>query len=116
MSSGNSYNGGRTRVGTKVYLNLYDLSPLNDCLFQIGVGLHHSGIEIMGREYSFGSGSGIFESSPKEAGGARFKFQLEMGTFEGGSKELNRALDNLRSEGFGVGYIFVTCYYTSYWL
>ena len=103
MSSGNSYNGGRTRVGTKVFLNVYDLSPLNDSfLFQIGCGIHHSGIEIMGREYSFGSGGGIFESNPKEAGGARFKFQLEMGSFEGGSKELNRALDNLRSEGFGV--------------
>lgn len=43
MSFGNGYNGGRTRMGTQVFLNVYDLSPMNDCLFQIGFGLHHSG-------------------------------------------------------------------------
>ena len=55
----------------------------------------------MGREYSFGSGGGIFESTPREAGGAPFRLQLDMGSYEGGSKELNRALDDLRSSGFG---------------
>jgi hypothetical protein len=91
----------KTKKGTKVFVNLYDLSPMNDYLVPVGCGLHHSGIEISGVEYSFGSGAGIFEGPPKEASGARFRYQLEMGAFEGGSKELNRALDDLRSEGFG---------------
>ena len=33
------------------------------------MGLHHSGVEILGKEYSFASGGGIFDSSPKEAPG-----------------------------------------------
>ena len=82
-------------------LNVYDLSPANDYLFQVGLGLHHSGVEISGREYSFGSGGGIFESPPKVAPGARFRVQLDLGAYDGGSKELNKALDDLRSEGFG---------------
>ncbi|KAL3944408.1 MAG: hypothetical protein SGBAC_001532 [Bacillariaceae sp.] len=101
MSFGNSYNGGRTKMGTKVFLNLYDLSPMNDYLVPVGFGLHHSGIEISGTEYSFGSGGGIFEGPPKQASGARFRYQLEMGTFEGGSQEVNKALDALRHDGFG---------------
>lgn len=84
-----------------MFLNLYDLSPMNDYLVPVGFGLHHSGIEINGVEYSFGSGGGIFEGPPKQAPGARFRFQLEMGTFEGGSHELDKALDELRRGGFG---------------
>lgn len=81
-------------------LNIYDLSPANDYLFPIGLGLYHSGLEISGREYSYGSGgSGIFETSPKEAPGARFRCQVELGSFDGGTKELNQALDDLRSSG-----------------
>ena len=81
-------------------LNLYDLSPANDYLFSVGLGLHHSGLEIAGREYSYGSGgSGIFEHSPKDAPGARFRCQIELGSYDGGSKELNQALDDLRSSG-----------------
>ena len=80
-------------------LNLYDLSPANDYLFPMGLGLHHSGLEIDGREYSYGDGGGIFEGPPKEAPGARFRCQIELGSFDGGSKELNQALDDLRSNG-----------------
>lgn len=79
-------------------MNVYDLTPANDYLFPIGLGLHHTGIEIMGREYSYGSGGGgIFESPPKMAPGARFRCQIELGSYEGGTKELNQALDELRS-------------------
>lgn len=85
---------------TKVLLNIYDLSPANDYLFPIGLGLYHSGLEISGREYSYGSGgSGIFETPPKEAPGARFRCQVDLGSFDGGTKELNEALDDLRSNG-----------------
>ena len=81
-------------------LNLYDLSPANDYLFSVGLGLHHSGLEIAGREYSYGSGgSGIFEHAPKDAPGARFRCQIDLGSYDGGSKELNQALDDLRSSG-----------------
>jgi len=92
MSGGRGYEGGRTRMGTKVILNVYDLSPANDCLYSVGMGLHHSGVEILGREYSFASGGGIFDSSPKEAPGAQFREAIELGAFDGGSSELQSAI------------------------
>mmetsp|Transcript_41442 Transcript_41442/g.70963 ORF Transcript_41442/g.70963 Transcript_41442/m.70963 type:complete len:253 (+) Transcript_41442:150-908(+) len=98
MSGGRGYEGGRTRMGTKVILNIYDLSPANDFLYSIGMGLHHSGVEILGREYSFASGGGIFDSSPKEAPGAQFREAIELGAFDGGSSELQSAISDLREE------------------
>lgn len=84
--------------GTKVVLNVYDLSPANDALWTIGFGLHHSGIEIMGTEYSFASGGGIFESTPKEAPGAKFRVAIELGSFDGGQAQLRQALSDLRND------------------
>lgn len=90
------------QVTTKVLLNVYDLSPANDYLVVVGMGLHHSGVEILGREYSYGSGGGVFDGPPRTAPGARFRCQLDLGTFEGGKDRLNRALDELRhGGGFG---------------
>jgi len=85
-------------MGTKVVLNVYDLSQANDYLVSVGLGLHHSGVEILGREYSYASGGGIFDSSPKEAQGAKFRNSIELGSFDGGSSELNSAISNLREE------------------
>jgi PPPDE putative peptidase domain len=78
--------------GTKVLLNIYDLSPANDALWMIGFGLHHSGVEISGTEYSFASGGGIFESTPKQASGAQFRVTVELGAYDGGQAELRKAL------------------------
>jgi len=82
-------------MGTKVLLNVYDLSPANDYLCAVGLGLHHSGVEILGREYSFASGGGIFDSSPKDAPGAKFRESIELGVFEGGSAELQSAISGV---------------------
>lgn len=84
---------------TKVILHLYDLSPANDIiLYAIGCGLHHSGIEILGDEYSFSSGAGIFHSTPKDAPGAIFRESLELGLFDGGTKQLQSILSELRQD------------------
>jgi len=60
--------------------------------------LHHSGVEILGVEYSFASGGGIFESSPKVAPGALFRESVELGAFDGGQQELQRAIADLRDD------------------
>jgi hypothetical protein len=78
--------------GTKVLLNIYDLSPANDALWAIGFGLHHSGVEILGSEYSYASGGGVFENTPKQAAGARFRVTVELGAYDGGQAELRKAL------------------------
>jgi hypothetical protein len=41
----------------KVWLNVYDLNPNNDALIYIGLGAFHSGVEVHGTEYTFGSGA-----------------------------------------------------------
>jgi hypothetical protein len=81
-----------------VILNIYDLTPANDALWNIGFGLHHSGVEILGTEYSFASGGGIFESTPKEAPGATFRIALELGSFDGGQGEVRKAISDLRDD------------------
>jgi hypothetical protein len=97
--------GGRSRVGTRVYLNVYDLAPINDYLYPIGCGLHHSGVEILGSEYSFASGAGIFKATPKEAPPpARFREQIDMGLFDGGQAELRVVISELRDEWGPIDY------------
>lgn len=90
--------GGRTKMTSKVTLNLYDLSPANEYLYALGLGLHHSGIEILGTEYSFASGAGVFEAPPKVAGGAIYRESIELGYMQGGSTEVKGVLDELKQE------------------
>lgn len=97
MSSFGGGGGSRTRMGMKVCLNVYDLSPANDFLYPIGFGMHHSGVEVMGSEYTFASGAGIFSHQPKVVpGGAIFREQLELGIYEGSVKDLNFIISELR--------------------
>ena len=56
---------------TPVAINVYDLNEYNDYAYAFGVGIFHSGLEVHGREYSFGghdyASSGIFATEPREA-------------------------------------------------
>jgi hypothetical protein len=90
-------------MGAKVILHLYDLSPSNDYLYPIGFGLHHSGVEVCGDEYSFASGAGIFSNSPKqEAPNTKFRESIELGAFDGGPSDLKVVLSQLReADKFG---------------
>ncbi|CAM9776904.1 unnamed protein product, partial [Choristocarpus tenellus] len=82
----------------QVIINVYDLHPANEYGYSFGLGAYHSGVEIGGREYTFAGGGGIFDHSPREAPNARFREAVKMGTYQGGTSELNRALDALREE------------------
>jgi len=92
-------------MGSKVLLNVYDLSPsANNVLYNIGLGLHHSGVEIEGVEYSFAHGAGIFDQPPKEVPNAKFRESIAMGVFNGGSADVRRVLADLRDEFHGDAY------------
>ena len=56
--------------GANVYINVYDLSQVNSYTYEFGVGVFHSGVEVMGTEYTFGghenSSSGIFTHTPRQ--------------------------------------------------
>jgi deubiquitinase DESI2 len=95
---------GRRRATVSVYVNIYDLSPANELiLHSLGLGMYHSGIEVLGCEYTFAASAGIFHHSPRDAGPqAQFRSQILIGTFEGGPAEVQTAIRALESsERFG---------------
>lgn len=75
---------GQTKGNAPVYLNVYDLTPMNGYVYWAGLGIFHSGVEVHGVEYAFGahdySTSGVFEVEPRQCPGFRFRKSIFMGT------------------------------------
>jgi deubiquitinase DESI2 len=94
---------GRRKPAVTIYVNLYDLSPANELILHtIGLGLYHSGVEVLGSEYTFAASAGIFSHTPRDAGPqAKFRSQLTIGTFEGGPAEVQAAIRALANVRFG---------------
>ncbi|GLT45876.1 hypothetical protein SLA2020_196760 [Shorea laevis] len=69
---------------TPVYLNVYDLTPMNGYFYWAGLGIFHSGIEVNGVEYAFGAHdfptSGVFEVEPRQCPGFKFRESILIGT------------------------------------
>ncbi|KAL6867671.1 hypothetical protein ACP4OV_015695 [Aristida adscensionis] len=79
---------------TPVYLNVYDLTPMNGYIYWAGLGIFYSGIEVMNIgetfckvhavEYAFGAHdyptSGVFEVEPRQCPGFRFRKSICLGT------------------------------------
>jgi hypothetical protein len=65
-------------------------------------------VEIDGREYTFGSGGGIFSTNPRDVPNAQFRESIELGTFYGTSRDIDRAIDELRSSFHGSSYNLLT--------
>ncbi|CAD5173968.1 unnamed protein product [Musa acuminata subsp. malaccensis] len=67
-----------------VYLNVYDLPPMNGFMYWAGLGIFHTGVEVHGVEYVFGAhdypSSGVFEVEPRQCPGFMFKKSIFMGT------------------------------------
>ena len=99
MSSFGGPTGGRQRFGTKVILNVYDLSPANQqFLNHIGVPVCHSGVEIDGREYTFAGGGGVFDTEPRDVPNATLAESIDMGLYEGTSADVRAAISELKAE------------------
>uniref|UniRef100_A0A5B6ZLH7 PPPDE domain-containing protein n=2 Tax=Davidia involucrata TaxID=16924 RepID=A0A5B6ZLH7_DAVIN len=69
---------------TPVYLNVYDLTPMNGYAYWAGFGIFHSGVEVHGVEYAFGAhdypSSGVFEVEPRQCPGFKFRKSILIGT------------------------------------
>ncbi|CAN4107570.1 unnamed protein product [Withania somnifera] len=69
---------------TPVYLNVYDLTPVNGYFYWAGIGVFHTGVEVHGIEYAFGAHdyptSGVFELEPRKCPGFKFRKSVFMGT------------------------------------
>ena len=100
--------GSRTSFATKVTINVYDLTPMNDWGHPFGLGAFHSGVEIDGREYTFAGGGGIHDTTPRDAPGATFREAIVVGTFDGGQPRLRECIEKLRPEFAPESYNIVT--------
>ncbi|KAJ9560257.1 hypothetical protein OSB04_005417 [Centaurea solstitialis] len=69
---------------TPVFLNVYDLTPMNGYAYWAGFGIFHSGVEVHGVEYAFGAHdyptSGVFEVEPRQCPGFKFRKSVLIGT------------------------------------
>jgi len=92
----------------KVVVNVYDLHHANDYAWYIGMGVFHSGVEIEGKEYSFGghefSYTGVFDITPRTAPGAKFRESHHLGDITITPRELQRIIDELSDEFPGNSY------------
>ncbi|KRX06022.1 hypothetical protein PPERSA_01100 [Pseudocohnilembus persalinus] len=94
---------------TEIYLNIYDLSPVNYYLYQTGVGLYHTGLQIGYTEYSYGyhpgSTTGVQQQTPKECPeGVKFRESLLLGKTNKSKRELDAILDDLSQQFIGNQY------------
>ncbi|XP_074590470.1 deSI-like protein At4g17486 [Curcuma longa] len=74
----------QTSGDAPVYLNVYDLTPINGYMYWAGLGIFHTGVEVHGVEYAFGAHdyptSGVFEVEPRQCPGYQFRKSIFMGT------------------------------------
>ncbi|KAJ8450729.1 hypothetical protein Cgig2_021201 [Carnegiea gigantea] len=88
---------------TPVYLNVYDLTPMNGYLYWAGLGIFHSGVEdgfhvtVHGVEYAFGAHdyptSGVFEVEPRQCPGFKFRKSIFIGTTSLDAKEAREFME-----------------------
>uniref|UniRef100_A0A7S0NZZ1 PPPDE domain-containing protein n=1 Tax=Calcidiscus leptoporus TaxID=127549 RepID=A0A7S0NZZ1_9EUKA len=104
-----SYRGGAQGTSRlyPVVLNVYDLSPVNDYISWLGIGLYHSGLEVAGREWTFGSGSGVFECQPREVPG--FRRAVPLGELDVTSMHIETVAWDLARDYPGTRYHLLSC-------
>ena len=92
----------------KVYLNIYDISRLNNVLHPLGVGAYHTGVHFYDVEFAFGyhpgSQTGVYEAEPKQSTEGRFKYSIYLGTSKLSIDEVLTAIEELKIEYAGFTY------------
>ncbi|KAL5562613.1 hypothetical protein UlMin_032360 [Ulmus minor] len=95
-----------------VYLNVYDLTPVNGYVYWAGVGIFHSGVEVHGVEYAFGahdySSSGVFEVDPRQCPGFKFRKSIFMGTTCLDPMQVREFMERLSANYNGDSYHLIT--------
>ncbi|XP_058190967.1 deSI-like protein At4g17486 isoform X6 [Rhododendron vialii] len=105
-SSSSKEVGGSNR--SLLYLNVYDLTPINNYLYWFGFGIFHSGIEVHGLEYGFGAHeyptSGVFEVEPKSCPGFIFRRSILLGSTDMSCSEFRSFMEHLSGKYHGDSY------------
>lgn len=81
-----------------IYLNVYDLHEVNDCLWNIGLGFYYSGIEIYNNEYGYISIQGICTDKPKSLKKIKFREAVLLGTTNKSVDEIKNIINDLKNE------------------
>ncbi|KAH0851790.1 LOW QUALITY PROTEIN: hypothetical protein HID58_094463, partial [Brassica napus] len=97
---------GKKKAGSvPVYLNVYDLTPINGYAYWLGLGVYHSGVEVHGVEYGFGahehSTTGIFEVEPKQCPGFTFRKSILIGRTDLDPEKVRAFMEKLSEEYSG---------------
>ncbi|KAL0913834.1 hypothetical protein M5K25_017324 [Dendrobium thyrsiflorum] len=104
QKNGEGSSGSRTHL----YLNVYDLSPINNYLYWFGFGIFHSGIEVHGMEYGFGAHdyptSGVFEVEPRGCPGFIYRRTVWLGTTSMPQDEFRSFIEQLSRKYHGDTY------------
>ncbi|KAJ7532086.1 hypothetical protein O6H91_14G071700 [Diphasiastrum complanatum] len=91
-----------------MYLNVYDLTPMNGYMYRFGIGIFHSGIEAHGVEYGYGAHdyptSGVFEVEPRSCPGFTFRRSIMLGTTELNPSQFREFIEHLASDYNGDSY------------
>ncbi|CAN0842487.1 DeSI-like protein At4g17486 [Linum grandiflorum] len=108
--SSSSHKDGGSRV--PVYLNVYDLTTVNNYLYWFGLGIFHSGIEVHGMEFSFGAheypSSGIFEVQPRSCPGFIFRRAVLLGKTSLSRSEVQGLMEHLSADFHGDCYHLIS--------
>ncbi|KAK8483829.1 hypothetical protein V6N13_073410 [Hibiscus sabdariffa] len=94
--------------GALLYLNVYDLTPINNYLYWSGLGIFHSGIEVYGLEYGFGAhefpASGVFQVEPRSCPGFIFRRSVLLGSTNMSRSEFRLFMEQLSEKYHGDTY------------
>ncbi|KAG5049390.1 hypothetical protein JHK85_010493 [Glycine max] len=97
---------------TRVVLNVYDLTPLNNYLYWFGFGIFHSGIEVHGKEYGFGAhdfpASGVFEVEPRKCPGFVYRCSVTLGQVNMHPSEFRTFIEGIANEYHGDTYHLIS--------
>ncbi|GKV03191.1 hypothetical protein SLEP1_g15541 [Rubroshorea leprosula] len=103
----------KKKVGAvPVYLNVYDLTPINGYAYWFGLGIYHSGVQVHGVEYGFGAHehatTGVFEVEPRQCPGFRFRKSILIGRTDLDQREVRSFMEQLAEEYSGNTYHLIT--------
>eukprot|EP00245_Coleochaete_scutata_P005090 TRINITY_DN18371_c0_g1_i1.p1 TRINITY_DN18371_c0_g1~~TRINITY_DN18371_c0_g1_i1.p1 ORF type:complete len:186 (-),score=5.86 TRINITY_DN18371_c0_g1_i1:933-1490(-) len=91
-----------------VYVNVYDLTPINNYLYWIGLGIYHSGLQVHGVEYAYGahdySTSGVFEVEPCNTPGFTYRTTILLGSTNLNPRDFRRFMEVCAEDFTGDSY------------
>jgi hypothetical protein len=96
-----------------VFVNVYDMADFNKYGYWAGIGIFHSAIEILEKEYAFVGHeldfTGVLPMEPKQGlPGTLFRESIKLGTIKMTSDEFEGFIQTISNEFIGSSYNLLT--------